>query len=201
MALLDSEVQRLKAELGYNALSFGAEPYIGTTALFEQIIKPYLLAGAVTTSATTVAASTSPSLVTLTLASATGFDALARVVVDVDDSQEIATVRAISGASISVFLSFAHAGTYPVTVEGGESMVREYLGHCRRVRSLMATSRGTGAPKTVDEIALYQSGGANRTQVATLAGELEYWRDELAKLLGVRRLNAASRGGGGSSLY
>ena len=56
MALLTSELMRIRAELGYNALGVGAEPYVGITAVFDQIVKVYLNAGATTTSATAVTA-------------------------------------------------------------------------------------------------------------------------------------------------
>lgn len=198
MALLESEVRRIKVELGYNALAYAAEPYIGVAALFEQVIQPYLLAGAVTSSATTVTASSSPALTTLTLASATGFHLFDQVVIDVDDVQETATVRSLAGSTIGVMLTGAHAGTYPVTVEGGESFAREMLANIRRTRSRMEASRGTGALKKVDEIEFYQSGGGNRSQFQTLADELDYWRTELARVLGVQRLNRGPQGGGGS---
>lgn len=198
MALLDSEVRRIKVELGYNALSYAAEPYIGVAALFEQVIQPYLLAGAVTSSDTTVTASTSPALTAIVLDSATGFHLFDQVVIDVDDSQETATVRSLVGTTIGVMLTGAHDGTYPVTVEGGESMAREMLKNIRRTRERMTRSQGTGALKKVDEIEFYQSGGSNRSQFATLADELDYWRTELARVLGVQRLNRGAQGGGGS---
>ena len=52
MALLTSEITRIKAELGYPLLSNSAEPFVGIVAIFEQVIQPYTLAGAATTSAT-----------------------------------------------------------------------------------------------------------------------------------------------------
>jgi hypothetical protein len=40
--LTDSEISRLKYETGFNLLTVGAEPYIGVTALFSQVIQPFL---------------------------------------------------------------------------------------------------------------------------------------------------------------
>src|SRR5215471_2659866 len=120
MALLDAELNRIRYELGYPGLSVLAEPYIGIAAVFTRIVQPYLLSGASSTSSTAVTAATAPTLVTLTLASATGFDAGARVVIDVDARQEMVTVESVSGSTISVLLKLAHTGTYPVTVEGSE---------------------------------------------------------------------------------
>ena len=87
MALLDAEIARIKAELGYNILTTGAVPYIGITQVFEQVIQSNVLAGATTTSSTSVSAATSATPSTLTLADATGFVAGARAVIDVDDRQ------------------------------------------------------------------------------------------------------------------
>ena len=119
MALLDSEIARIKAELGYNLLTTGALPYIGITQVFEQVIQDNVLAGASTTSTTAVSAQSTPTPVGITLASATGFAAGVRVVLDVDDRQETATVQSMSGSVITVQLTGVHSGTYPVTVDGG----------------------------------------------------------------------------------
>ena len=81
MALLTSEIQRIKFELGYNVLAVGAEPYVGVTQLFEQVIAPYTQGGAATTSATAVPAASAPPPVALTLTDATGFHAGDAVVI------------------------------------------------------------------------------------------------------------------------
>lgn len=209
MALLSSEIARIKYELGYNALSVGAEPYIGVTQLFEQVIAQYMTAGASTTSSTAVTAASTPTAVTLTLASATGFSAGDRIVVDVDSLQESAVVRSVSGATVTVLLSKAHAGTYPVTVEGGETIVRAIL---QKLQALSALAAGGEAGalgglsssvgiKKVDEIEFF-GGGSSALGGASRLSELiklqDYWRDELAHTLGVVRLNG--RGGGGASV-
>ena len=195
MGLLDSEVKRIKVELGYHALAYGAEPYIGVTALFEKVIQPYLLAVADTTSTTTVVASGSPALVTLTLADPTGFAAFERVIIDVDASEEVATVRSLTGSALGVLLSKAHDGIYPVSVEGGVSMARRALRRCEAISAKMESSRGTGALKRVDEIEFHQA-GKNLTQFRAYGEELEFRRDELAAILGVQRLNRGSATGG-----
>jgi hypothetical protein len=187
MALLPSEVLRLKIELGWNALSIGAEPYIAITSLFDGVIVPNLTAGAITTSTTTVTASSPPALTTLTLASVAGFDAGARVVIDVDSAQEVVTVESISGSTISALLSKAHSGVYNLTVEGGESFVREFLARIRDVKAQMATAFGKGTLKQVDEIQFYGIGD-NQTLFGALGEQLMWWRDELAAALGVRSM-------------
>ena len=194
MALLDSEVQRIKAELGYNVLTVGAEPYIGVTQIFAQVIQPYLSAGATTTSSTTVTAATSATPVTITLASGTGFADGARVVVDVDARQEVVTAQSVSGASLTVLLTLAHTGTYPVTVEGGETLIREKLSDIRTAREKIVQSFGLGALKRVDDIEWYQS-GENSSGFEVIYSGIMTLRDELASMLGIEnrwRLKAAA---------
>lgn len=193
MALTDAELARLKAELGYNLIGI-AQPYINVVAIFEGVIQPYLGSGASTTSATAVTATTppSPAAVALTLASATGFHAFDRVVVDVDDAQETATVASVSGSTITVRLQKAHSGTYPVLVEGGESIVRELLSRIREVKAEMAETFGEGSIRKVDEVEFYQTGG---TAFGNLGGQLWSWREELAAVLGIPSMWAQKRQG------
>lgn len=196
MALLDSEILRIKAELGFNLLTINSEPWIGHTAIFEQVIQPFMTAGAKTTSSTAVTAAFEPTPVTLVLTSPTGFTADARIVVDVDGRQETATAQAISGSNLSLMLMKAHSGIYPVTVEGGESIVREILGYIRDTKAKMAESYGTGALKSVDEISFYQAGG--QTSFALLGEQLRNWRAELASTLGLSAI--ANRRSAGSTI-
>lgn len=196
MALLQSEVDRIRYECGYNVLDAGAEPYIGVTALFDQVIATYLRAGATTTSATAVVVADEPTPVALTLASATGFAAGARVIIDVDTRQEVATVQSITGAAITVQLSKAHTGTYPVTVEGGESMVRAILKRIdATVVQLEAAASGSGL-KRAEDIEWYAEGqfGSGSGRMGALEKQRGRWRDELCSLLGVRNLWRYRRG-------
>lgn len=194
MALLTSELRRLRYELGYNVLSAGAEPYIGVHAVFETVIQTYLQAGAVTTCATAVTAATTPTLVTLTLASATDFTVHDAVVVDVDSRQERGVVQAISGSTISLLLTKAHSGTYFVTVEGGESIVRDLLRQCVDVASKIEAGASTAGIKKVDEVEFFE----NASRLRALNDQRDYLRDELASALGVVNLrlarNATDRG-------
>jgi hypothetical protein len=190
--LLDSEIARCKAELGYNLLTEAAVPWIGVTIVFEQLIQPYLGGGASTTSATDVTAASTPTPVTLTLASGTGFTSGDRVVIDVDDRQEVVTARLVSGAALTADLSLTHSGTYPVTVEGGESIVRETLRRIRDVKGRMAASFGQGALKKVDEVEFH---AASSNLFGNLGPELSYWREELAAALGIQSLWSQRRAG------
>lgn len=189
MALLDSEIQRIRYEIGYNLLNAGAEPYIGVHAVFEQVIQVYLRAGATTTSTTAVTAATTAAPVALTLASATGFAAGARIVIDVDVRQEIATVQALAGNVVTVLLTKTHSGTYPVTVEGGETIVRQILAELRDVQAKILSSAGAAGLKRAEDIEWFQGVNGVGALSTTLNAMRDYYRDELASALGVENLH------------
>lgn len=207
MALLDSEIQRIRYELGFPNLDTAAEPYIGVVAVFDQVIKPYTLSGASTTSSTLVEAAATPTPVTLTIASATGVSAGAVVIVDVDSRQERATIQSLHGTLMTVQLSLEHSGTYPITVEGGESIIREILMELRKLaqgmngaQSSMTALQSRLGLKKVDDVEFFGGGNTLAAQgVDPLSQTLqlrEYWRDELARCLNIPRLNSKAAAGG-----
>lgn len=200
MALTDAEIQRIRYELGYPNLNTAAEPYIGIAAVFTQVIQPYTLGGVSTTSATPVTAASTPTPQSLVLSDATGFSAGAIVIVDVDGRQERATIQSLSGASITVQLSLAHSGTYPVVLEGGESIIRDILAELRRVSDAIGNLRDRVGLKRADEIEFFGGGQTLASQgIDPMTHTLnlrEYWRDELARCLGIPRLNAKNSSGG-----
>lgn len=195
MALATSEISRIKAELGYNLLSSTALPYVDVAAIFETAIQNNVQAGASTTSSTTVAAASGPTPVTLSIASATGFAAHERVVVDVDSRQESATVQALSGTDITLLLEKAHTGTYRVEVEGGETIVRETLAKLASVKEELGENYGAGALKAVDEIQFYQAKDGE-TYFGILGRNLAFWRGELASQIGIPDLWSRKRSAG-----
>lgn len=200
MGLLDSEVARIRYEMGYVNLNVAAEPYIGIAAYFTQILQPYILGGATTTSSTPVTEATTPTPQTLTLASATGFATGGVVVIDVDSRQERATIQSLSGASMTVQLSLAHSGTYPVTLEGGESIIRDILMELRAVADAIKDLKTRVGLKAADDLQFFGGGQTLASQgLDPLTQTLklrEYWRDELARCLGIPRLNGPNQGGG-----
>jgi hypothetical protein len=193
MALLDSEIERVRYELGFNLLNAGAEPYIGVHAVFEQVIQVYLRAGATTTSSTAVTAATTATPVAITLASATGFAAGARIVLDVDGRQEMATIQSLAGAVVTVLLTKAHTGTYPVTVEGGETIVRSILAELRNVQDKILAAAGAAGLKRAEDIEWFQGNNGVGSLSLTLGEMRNYYRDELASALGVENLHRAKR--------
>lgn len=201
MALTTSETVRLKAELGYPVTTIGAEPYISYVQVFDQVIKPYTQGGAATTSSTTVAAVTTPTVVTLTLADATGFTAGDRAIVDVDSLQESATIRSVAGSTISVILSLAHTGTYPVSVEGGETLIRAVLKQLDAVKSQFSQVIQTAGLKRAEDIEWYQAGASSgnaggSAQLAALFAQRDDLREQLSRLLNVANLWKVRRGSG-----
>lgn len=204
MALLTSEIQRMKAELGLNVLTIGAVFYADVTLFFEQVIATYLSAGAATTCATAVTAATAPALVSLTLASVTGFTAGDRIAVDVDSRQERPIVESVSGSTIAVLLSKAHSGTYAVTVEGGEVIVRDCLAQIENVRGAMKRATSRAGIAQVDEVKFFQSTNGKSGAFGDLTNQLAYWRGELASAIGandlIARMQSGGRGGGGSMI-
>lgn len=190
-SLLSSEIARLKAELGFNLLAVGAEPYIGVTRYFEQIVLPNLQNSGLTTSATPVTAvpvGQQPASVTLALADSLAINIYDRVIVDVDSRAEEATVQSVSGLSIVIMLVKTHgdAGAYPVAIEGGISLVRFYLGRCRRIADRIERFGARAGVKKADEVEFF--GGAHGRAAEpngfrTLSDMQQYFRSELCKLL------------------
>lgn len=213
MALTDSEVQRIRFELGYVNMDVMAEPYIGIHAYFTQVMQKYLLTGATTTSSTAVMAATTPTPQTLTLVSATGFAVGNVVVVDVDARQERATVSLVAANTITVQLTKEHSGTFPVTVEGAETLVRDILNELRVLTTGMNGQPGTISSvrsrvglKRVDDVEFFGGGNTlasqGRDPLTALFELREYWRDELANAIGIERLNDKRNSGGSSiSMY
>jgi hypothetical protein len=200
--LLDSEIARCKYELGYNIMTIGALPYIGIAALFEAVIQPYVGAGAKTSSATTVAASTSPTPVVLTLVDVTGFHDGDVVIVDVDDRQERVTVEQVSGSTIRVLLSKAHSVSFPVLVEGGEAIIRTLLGHLYDVEQKIVSASKTAGLKSAGRGAVEWYGGASGGTVLSSLKSLQmHWRDQLASALGIANGWRFKGGAGASEIY
>lgn len=181
MPLTTGELDRIKVELGFNVLNTAAQPYVGVTLLFDQVVQLYLREGLDTTTSTAVSAAPSGAAVSLTLANATGVTLHSRVAVDVDDFLEMATIRAIAGNVVTVILRKAHAGSYTVTLDGGLQQVRECLAALYTTQQLISELDGTGAIKAVDEVHFFDSRGRSRLEL--LEEQQRHWRIKLATCL------------------
>jgi hypothetical protein len=194
VALLDSEIQRIRYELGYTVMGVNAEPYLEYYGTIDRIVQLYLNAGATTTSTTTIAAADVLTQRTLTLASATGFSAGATIYVDVLPQQERTTIQSVSGSTVVVYLQKAHVGTYPVTVDGGEAIIREFLDALYENRLKIKAASNTAGIKQVDDIHFF-GGTKMSSQAAALFQLRDELRDELASALGVANLHKLRRSG------
>jgi hypothetical protein len=200
VTLLDSEIQRCKAELGGHLLDPSSTYGDDWSGRFETAVKPYMTAGAVTSSTTSVIPESPPVPAAITLASATGFAQFARVVVDVDARQEVVTTQSLSGASLTALFTKTHSGTYPVTVEGGESIVREKLAELNAARTQRAKSKGRGAMKAIVGDIEWHDTKSSAFQLSSQ--EISTLRDELAAILGVENLwNRRKAAGARLSVY
>ena len=203
--LSQADLQRVKQELGFNQLAVGAEPYIGVTRYFEQIVLPNLNAGALTTSSTAVTAASVPTQVAITVGSVVGLAMFDQVYVDVDAAMERATIQAVAGSTITVLLSKAHAGTYPVSQEGGTALVRWYLSKLRSIADQIASSAIRAGVKKIDEIELFggsSRAGQERNAFRSLEDMQGYYRGELCKLLfGVGDIGSFGGAGGRVGIY
>lgn len=203
MALLDSEVAKIKWHLGYNGLTIASEPYILHAAVFDQVIQPYTQAGLLTSSSTEVDAATSPEQVGLVLASATGLSVGDKIVVDVDSRMETATIQSISGSTVYVLLKNAHTGTYPVSEECGETIIRNILSKLDDIIARIQSAASSAGLKRAEDIEWYQANSSGKGGVIeTLQDLFLFWREELASVLGLpKRGGGGGRGGGSVELY
>jgi hypothetical protein len=209
VALSDAEVFRLKYETGVNILLAGAEPYVGEViAVFNQVVQRFLNSEASTTSSTTVAATpqgTAATAAGLTVVSATGLTPGLRIAIDVDAFYEETIVQSVTGLVVTAPLKLAHSGTYPVTSDGGEMIVRRILREIGFVHDAISEARDSAGVKQIDKGDVILHGRSNRegggTRLSELQDLLGYWRDELCSALGVTNWRRKRRtSGGGISL-
>lgn len=179
MAFTDSEIARMRFELGYNVMDVGAEPYLGITSVFDQVIRENSLSDYATTSSTAVTGNSDPSPSTITISNATGFATGQRVVVDVDTRRETVTIQNLSGTSLTALFTKTHSGTYPVAIESGETIAREILNKLSSFDSERLDRLKASGVKKVDEIEFF--GGA----LAEFDAARNALRNDLASALGV----------------
>ena len=200
MALSNSEIQRAKYECGYNTLNAGAEPYISIVALWTNVIQRYINTDVATTSSTTITAASSPMPATLTLGTTTGLTVGDTLIIDVDARRERVTIQSISGSTVTVLLSKAHSGTYPVLLESGEGIVRDIIEKLEKVAAQIENAISTAGIKAVDEIAFFgNTGYGAKSQLDSLKAMRMYWRDELCSVLGVPNMWRYNQNSGGAT--
>ena len=195
----DAEMWRVKAELFDNVLDFGAVPWLSVRAIYD-VIRANVSGSSVapTTSSTAV---TVPGATVLTLASVTGLAAASRVVLDVDASREVVTVRAVSGSTVSVVCSKLHGGTYPVEIESGLTIVRGILADLEAIDQQQRLAIPQAGVRRVDEIEFFgkADGGSARAQLEAHRNQLRGRLAAATGLTGILRELAARASGGASA--
>ena len=199
--LTDDEMARVKGEILDVLLTYGAIPYFRVRPIYD-LIRDTVVSSSVdaTTSATAV---TAAGPVTLTLASATGYTAGQRVVLDADASREVVTIRSVSGSTISVICQKTHGGTYPVEVESALTIVRGLLCDLIACEEYERQAPASAGLKQVDEVQWF-GGSGERSLSATLADRRASLRADLATALGlgeIYRVGLSRRSGGGVEVY
>jgi hypothetical protein len=105
---------------------------------------------------------------------------------------------------ITVDLVGPHSGTYPVTQEGGESIVRDHLRSIMMVRQSILSARSVAGLSAADEVKWHQYKGKGNARLRDLLQQLAYYQDELASALGVvnlRRVRSTAGQSSGVVLY
>lgn len=203
MALVQSELWRIKRELGYPLTTIGALPYVEYIALFEQVILPFLQTGADTLCSTEVAeedVANGPVQTRLTLDDVTGFHVWDKVFLDVDDSQEIVTIQSMSAGSITALVKKPHGsnGKYPVIVDGGVAQVRSILKRIDSLHGQIAGMPETAGIKRVEEIEFFGSRTGGSSQFKDALQQREDARRELSEAIGVPYLRKMRSGSASS---
>jgi hypothetical protein len=185
----DDELARIKAECLDVVLDVGAAPYFDIRAIYV-VIQEHVLSSTIapTTSATAV---TTAGPTTLTLASVSGLASGSRVVVDVDSSREVVTVRAVVGSTISVICRRLHSGTYPVEVESPLTIVRGLLADLAALDDQEQDATASAGLKRVDEVEWETGAGASISD--RLLARRDALRDRLARACGISHILAAGR--------
>lgn len=199
--LTDDELGRIKAELLDHVLDLAAEPYLGYRAVYD-VIRQNVSSSATppTTSATAVSAATVAAGLgtTIAVADATGLAVGYRVVLDADDSQEVVTVKSLSGLTLGLNPRKPHGGTYGVELESPLTIVRGLLWRLAKLSDQRRAAVDGGGVKRADEVEFFGAAG-ERTALDEIAREQARCRFELASAIGLRSI-LASAGVGGARL-
>ena len=188
----DALLDRIRYELGYSAVTQTGEPYVSWT-LLPDVAFDNLGSGAETTTATAVATADVGTAVTLVLTSGTGFVSNVRIHVDVGAQREVVVAQSVVTTALTARFTKVHAGTYPVEVESGESMLRTLIFKLDDIRDQIQDSFATAGIKVADEVEFFEGAGGDAV-LASLWGQRQRWRAELASLLKLPDYSNRGRG-------
>jgi hypothetical protein len=210
VALRAEEILQIKYELGVSVNLIGAEPYITYVAIFDKAIAPYII-DPTTTSVTPVTAAPTGAAIALTLAAVPviagsttpAFTVGTSVNVDVGPNAETAQIQVLSGLTMWVTLFNAHGtnGAYPITMSGGENVVRSILQRINAITAeLTNIAPTTAGVEQVNKIKLYASSRhrqGSREKWESLVAQREQARDDLGEAVGFTNLRKKRRSAGG----
>lgn len=210
MSLRPEEVLRIKFECGVSVTLIGAEPYIAYNAVFDKAIQPYIVDPTTTSTSTVTAGQTqSISLAAIpVIAGSTNpaFSVGSSVTVDVGPASEVVQIQVLSGTTIWATFANAHGanGVYPVTMAGGEQVVRDILTRLDVIKAQLTNNAPLAAGvEQLDngEIKLFPSTPigsrrGSRDMFDSLIAQREQARDDLGEAIGFPNLRSMKRGAG-----
>jgi hypothetical protein len=211
VSLRAEEILRVKFALGVSVTLIGAEPYITFLAIFNVAIQPYII-DPTTTSSSVVAGSSQPTAIVVAsipviAGSVTpAFTVGTTVTIDVGPTAEQSQILTISGTTIWVTINNSHGsnGAYPVTMAGGEQVVRDILARIATIEGQLSNFAPQSAGvEQVDEIKLYPatttgSRRGSRDMFESLVQQREQARDDLGEAVGFPNLRTVKKSRGNS---
>lgn len=189
--LSTSAMVRIKAELHDTVATIAAGVYIDIRSIYD-VIQGAVVGSDIpaTSTATAVTVAGNASLV---LASIAGIEVGTKLVLDVDAAREVVTVRSVTGSTVSVLCRQTHAGTYPVEIESGVTIVEGILAELDTVALQRRQQLSSAGVKRVDEIEFF--GGTDGVN-ASIDATAESLRKALGQALGLDNIRRASHAGG-----
>lgn len=195
--LNDVEMDRLRAELGFNVLTIGAVPYIPHVVIFD-LIRDYVSSTFDPTTSSTAVSAAGPS--TITVADATNIVQFGQYVIDTGAQQEVVTCGNIATTTFSGVFAKTHSGTYPVERESRLTLVRTILAKLTTLEDVIYRAMSQSGIKKVDEIEFFGSSGES-SRLQQLTDTRTMLRRELAARVNlsafVRQVVGVDVGGGG----
>lgn len=191
MALSDSEIERIRAELLDQLTDAAAEPYLGHRGIYAVIQDN--VSGSSTAATTSSSTVSTPGATTITVASASGISAGTRLVIDCDRQREVVTVRNVSTLTLSIVCQKTHSGTYPVEIESALTLVRGLLQDLSDLEVREQEAYASLGLKRVDDVEWSDDGIARRIhaqrsvlrqRLAAACGLTAVYRANLARLAG-----------------
>ena len=196
--LSDVEMNRMRAELGFNVVSSGAQPFISHVQVFD-LIRDYVSSTYDPTTSSSAVTAVGPA--NITVADATNVVQFGAYVIDTGAQQEVVVCGNIATTTFSGVFAKLHSGTYPVERESPLTLVRQILARLTTLEDKIFQATGQAGIKAVDEIEFF--GAANeRSRLEQMFDVRDRLRKELASRVNlstfVRQVAGVDVSGGGA---